>query len=115
MGSDLYNHLIRYFVGHLKTLREVRHLFLFFLLSRVSDPSHVRSHPTASKMRPYYGTTRRNGIGTLLVQTTSIDYSHTSTDIGSNVSETRGGKASIRSIRYVYRGPLCLIRADAYC
>ena len=24
MGSDLYNHLIKYFVGHLKSIREVR-------------------------------------------------------------------------------------------
>lgn len=28
MGSDLYNNLIRYFVQHLKTLRDVRIRFI---------------------------------------------------------------------------------------
>ena len=99
MGSDLYNNLIRYFVKHLKGLRTVstprivlattpRNLLTWALVS----PSR---HRTATKMRRYYGTTLRSGIGTRLAQITLIVSSHTSTAIGSSASETREGRASI--------------------
>ena len=41
MGSDLYNNLIRYFVNHLKSLREVRSHAYPFLLEVNKDWSFV--------------------------------------------------------------------------
>ena len=49
MGSNLYNHLIRYFVDYLKIPWDICHLFVFFLVSHMSNPSNVYSHLMASR------------------------------------------------------------------
>lgn len=41
MGSNLYNHFVRYFVGHSKNLRKVRSLFSMFLALRVLSKHYL--------------------------------------------------------------------------
>ena len=104
MGSDLYNNLIRYFITHLKTLRDV-------IMNPVRSRSSIHdaicfSNRTPSRMRRSYATTLQNGIVTQPAQTISIDYSHISIDIGSNASEMRAEKVFILSTRYVIEDPI---------
>jgi hypothetical protein len=80
MGSDLYNNLIRYFIVHLKNLKDVCWLLSFDLTNDQLCPLY--SDLITFKMKPCYDTTLRNGTDTRQVPTISIDCSHTSTVTG---------------------------------
>lgn len=104
MGSDLYNNLIRYFITHLKTLRDV-------IMNSVSSRSSIHdaicfSNQIRFRMRRSYATTPQNGIGIQPARTTSIDYSHISIDTGLNASGTRAEKVFILSTPYVIGVPI---------
>jgi len=80
MGSDLYNNLIRYFIVHLKNLKDVGCFISYDLTNDQPYPSY--SDPIASKTRPSCDTTPPNGTDIRQVPTISIDCSHTSTVTG---------------------------------
>lgn len=69
MGSDLYNNLIRYFVSHLKTLREVRTLVDLNEWASGLILGNSR-HRTRSRTKNYSDITLASGIGTPPARTT---------------------------------------------
>jgi len=79
MGSDLYNNLIRYFVTHLKGLREVS-IDIQWIWPNAEW--RLLRKPTRCKMRHYCGITLVNGRGIPLAPTISTDFSHISIGIG---------------------------------
>lgn len=74
MGSDLYNNLIRYFVAHLKGLRDVSP-YSFTKLPLLMR--HPRRKQTRYRTKPCYDITLRNGIGIRQARTISIGFSRT--------------------------------------
>ncbi len=96
MGSDLYNNLIRYFVVHLKALRDVRYLHCFVVASIV-DSFDTEGRGSARRQSAQV-LCRPNGSDTQQERTTSTGCSPTSTDIGSNVKGTKGERRCTRCI-----------------
>jgi hypothetical protein len=109
MGADLYNNLIRYFVTHLKSLREVSTPICHYIrLTRATRK------PTRSKMKPSCNTMPANGRDILLAPTTSIGYSLISIGTGSNGKGTRAGKGFTRSTRFAFIRVYFRIHSDKY-
>ena len=79
MGSDLYNNLIRYFVVHLKGLREVS-----LRRSLRSGPltGVMARKPMVYRMKTFYGTTLESGTDTRPVLITSTVFLPISIVIG---------------------------------
>ena len=82
MGSDLYNNLIRYFVTHLKGLKEVRN----FPLSNYPLLMGNHSNRTLYKTRLSYDITLASGTDTRRERTTSTDCSLISIATGLNAN-----------------------------
>jgi len=80
MGSDLYNHLIRYFAVHLKSLREVRTGMVMLL--RASVLTYSPRMPMYYKMRHCSSFMPKSGIATQQGPTISTVSLHISIDTG---------------------------------